>query len=64
MEYYNSKYTEEIMIGLDMSDVKPSIMSWVIVGLMAISFIALSKVAVAQFDNPVTRFFRPILSTV
>jgi hypothetical protein len=52
------------MIGFDMSDVKPSITSFLIVGLMAIAFIGLSKVVVNQFDNPVSRFFRPLVNAV
>lgn len=52
------------MIGLDMSDIKPSVLSFLLVGLMAVAFIALSKFAVAQFDNPVTRFVRPIIAVV
>lgn len=52
------------MIGLDMSDVKPSIVSFLVVGLMAVAFIALAKFTVAQFDNPLTRFVRPIVAVV
>jgi len=52
------------MIGLDMSDVKPSLVSWVLIGLMSISFIAIAKYVTATVDNPVTRFFRPVLAAV
>ncbi len=52
------------MIGLDMSDVKPSLLSWILIGLMAVSFIAVTKYAVNTIDNSVTRFFRPVLNAV
>lgn len=34
---------------IDFSDVKPSIISWVIVGLMAITFIVFAKYVVTRF---------------
>ncbi len=34
---------------LDFSDVKPSIISWFIVGLMAITFIVFAKYVVTRF---------------
>jgi len=46
---------------LDFSSVRPSVMNWFIVGLMAISFIAFAKFAVGKYDNPVTRLFKPIV---
>lgn len=52
------------MIGLDMSDVKPSIVSFLVVTLMAIAGISLAKYAVNQFDNPVTQFFRSTVNAV
>ncbi|MCI0560076.1 MAG: hypothetical protein MN733_16425 [Nitrososphaera sp.] len=52
------------MFELDFSDVKPSVISWIVVGLMAISFIAVAKYAIATIDNPVTRFFRPVVAAV
>ncbi len=36
----------------DLSDVKPSLLSWVIVGLMAVSFIVLGKWAMQRFPVP------------
>lgn len=52
------------MFELDMSDVKPSVLNLVIVGLMAMVFIALAKYAVNTFDNPVTKFFQPLVNVV
>lgn len=37
---------------LDMADVKPSLVSFVTVGLMAILFIALAKVVLARWKIP------------
>lgn len=37
---------------MDFSDVKPSVLSWVIVGLMAITFIVAAKYAVNRFPVP------------
>ena len=34
---------------LDMADVRPSVISWVIVGLMAITFIVFAKFAVNKW---------------
>lgn len=41
---------------LDMSDVKPSLLSWVLVGLMAMSFIVFAKFVVNRWPNPATAF--------
>jgi hypothetical protein len=37
---------------LDFADVKPSVISWLIVGLMAVTFIVLLKYAVQKFPVP------------
>lgn len=37
---------------LDMADVKPSVASWIVVGLMAITFIAFAKWFVAKYPIP------------
>lgn len=37
---------------LDMADVKPSVQSFLIVGLMAMLFIALAKVVLARWKVP------------
>ena len=36
----------------DFASVRPTVLNWVIVGLMAITFIALMKFAVNRYDNP------------
>jgi len=51
-------------IDLDFSDVKPSVLNWVIVGLLAISFISVSKFVVNQYRNPVTDFIRDMVNAV
>ena len=50
------------MIRFSFGDVSPSVLNWLVVGLMAISFIAFSKWAVNHFENPVTEFFKPIVN--
>ena len=52
------------MFELDFSDVKPSVLNWIIVGLMAVTFIAVTKYLVTKYDNPVTEFVRPIFVSV
>jgi hypothetical protein len=37
---------------LDLADVKPSVMSWLIVGIMAITFILVMKWLMAKFPIP------------
>jgi len=37
---------------LDMSDVKPSVLSWLVVGLMAVTFIAFLKYATNRWYVP------------
>ena len=51
------------MFELDFSDVKPSVLNWVIVGLMAITFIAVAKYLVTKYDNPFTEFVRPLITS-
>ena len=51
-------------VDLDFSDVKPSILNWLIVGLMAVSFISVAKWGVNQYKNPVTDFFRDMVNAV
>jgi len=37
---------------LDMADVKPTVLNWFIVGLMAVSFIVLMKYAMSRWPVP------------
>ncbi len=37
---------------LDMADVKPSVLSWIVVGLMAVTFIAVVKYATTKWYVP------------
>ncbi len=37
---------------IDLADVKPSVMNWVLVGLMALSFIVLGKWLFTQYPVP------------
>jgi len=39
-------------MNLDFADVKPSLLSWVIVGLMAVTFIVVAKWAVNKWKLP------------
>ncbi len=39
-------------MNLDFADVKPSVLSWLIVGLMAITFIAFFKFLMAKYPIP------------
>jgi len=48
----------------ELADVRPTVLSWFIVGLMAVSFIAFSKYVVNQWDLPVTRMFRDVINAV
>jgi hypothetical protein len=36
----------------DPADVKPSVMNWLIVGIMALTFLVIAKVALAKFKVP------------
>jgi hypothetical protein len=49
---------------LDFSDVKPSLLNWMIVGLMAITFIALAKFVVNHYSNPITDKFKSLVNSV
>lgn len=40
------------MASLDMADVKPSVMSWIIVGLMSVTFIVLMKYVTDKWYIP------------
>lgn len=50
------------MFRLDFSDVRPSVLNWFIVGLMAITFIAFAKYMVNKYDNAITSTFKPIVN--
>ncbi len=39
-------------MNLDFADVKPSVLSWLIVGLMAVTFIAFFKFLMVKFPIP------------
>lgn len=39
-------------MNLDFADVKPSVLSWLIVGLMAVTFIAFAKFVMAKYPIP------------
>jgi hypothetical protein len=39
-------------MNLDFADVKPSVFSWLIVGLMALTFIVAAKFLVAKYPIP------------
>lgn len=45
-------------------DIKPSVLSWVTVGVMAITFIVVFKFVVNKWSNPVTDVFRPVVNIV
>lgn len=50
---------------MDMTlDVKPNAANWVIIGLMAVTFIVFFKFAVNHFQNPVTNFVAPVVNSV
>jgi hypothetical protein len=40
------------MFDLEMADVKPSVLSWLVVGIMAITFIAFAKYAFTKYYIP------------
>jgi hypothetical protein len=39
-------------MNLDFADVKPSVLSWIIVGLMAVTFIAFTKFILTKYPIP------------
>jgi len=46
-------------MNFDMADVKPSLMSWMIVGIMAVTFIVFMKYLTARYPVPgLTPFFQ------
>lgn len=51
-------------MGFDFSDVKPSALNWLIVGLMAITFISFAKFAVNHFDTPFLKPFKQLVTSV
>jgi hypothetical protein len=48
----------------DFSDVKPSLLNWLVVGLMAITFISLAKFLVNTYPNKLTTPFKDIINSV
>lgn len=47
------------------ANLKPSVMNWVLVGLMAITFIAAAKFAVNHYgDNPFIAKFKDLVNAV
>lgn len=52
------------MFELNLSDVRPSVISFLVVGVMAITFIVLAKYVVNTYDNVVTDFFRDTVNAV
>jgi hypothetical protein len=46
-------------MNFDMADVKPSVVSWMIVGIMAVTFIVFMKYLTAKYPVPgLTPFFQ------
>jgi hypothetical protein len=52
------------MLGFDFADVKPSVFNWIIIGLMAVTFIALMKFLVVHYPNPITNQIKPLVTSV
>jgi len=52
------------MFEIDLSDVKPSLWNFVIIGLMATLFIVLLKTAVSSTENQFTKFLAPIVAII
>lgn len=52
------------MFKFDPADVSPNLYNWLIVGLMAISFILFFKFVVTTFNNPVTDRLKPVAGAV
>ncbi len=49
------------MRGLDFADVKPSVLSWATVGIMATTFIVLMKFILAKWPiGPLSTFFAAV----
>lgn len=48
----------------DLADVKPSVLSALTVGIMAIVVIVLFKFVVNTYDNPATRIFKDVINAV
>lgn len=40
------------MVSIDFADVKPSVLSWVIVGIMAVTFITFAKWLMTRYPVP------------
>lgn len=56
---------ERSVILLDMTNaIKPSLLTWVTVGVMAITFIVLMKYIVNAYPNPVTAVFKSTIDSV
>jgi len=45
-------------------NVKPDLLNWIVVGLMALTFIAFAKFAVNHFQNPVMDKLKPLVNSV
>lgn len=48
----------------NLADVKPSVLSFITVGLLAIAFIVIAKYVVNAYQNPVTDLFRDTINSV
>ena len=48
---------------MDLRDVKPSVISWFIVGFMAMTFIVASKYVVNTYNNVLTRYAKDFVNT-
>ena len=46
----------------DFSDVKPSVFNWMVVGLLALTFIVMAKYVVNKWDNPATKVFKDFVN--
>lgn len=51
-------------MNLDFSDLKPSLYSWFMTGIMAVTFIVLAKYLANQYDNAFTRNIREFMNAV
>jgi hypothetical protein len=49
---------------LDLRDVKPSVLSWFVIGISAVTFIVTAKWFVTQFKNPVTDMLRDTILAI
>lgn len=52
------------MFTFDFADVKPSVLNWFVVGMLAITFIVVAKFVVNKFDNPIVAPFKEVVSSV